>query len=184
MQPTWMDNTERGSAHARSEPVPIQRPRSFPAAAAAQLSRDSLFKSLLFAPGSRDSRVSPKENEFVGFAATAGAYPGVRPVSSSSLTRANESFGTMPFVGGEEEAHDHWHDRWSDMRRTSMEEQRRERDAMAIVFGQAQISKHALTAARGVYPAPKTTQIVADRRGKAQPRRSTREDIYGGNFWG
>mgnify|MGYP004361891123 FL=1 len=186
MQPNWMDNTERGSAHARSEPMTIPRPRHLPGAAAAQPSRDSLLKSLLFTPGSsRLSGVSPvssvEHDAGVGFAATAGP-PLARPVLGSSLTR-EESFSAMPFVGGEEESRDHWHDKWSNHRRTSMEEQNRTRDAMAVVFGQAQI-KRPLAVPPGTYSTGHTApQNDIGRVGKAAPK-STREDIYGGNFWG
>jgi hypothetical protein len=71
----------------------------------------------------------------------------------------------MAFVGGEEEAHDHWHDKWSTARRTSMEEETRRRDAAAVIFG--------------------TRDPGNVRLGTREPNAPTRrEDIYGGNFWG
>ena len=36
----------------------------------------------------------------------------------------SRSFGELSFCGGEEEAHDHWHDKWEAHRRSSMDEVR------------------------------------------------------------
>jgi hypothetical protein len=85
----------------------------------------------------------------------------------------------MPFVGGEEEAHDHWHDKWSTRRRTSMEEHSRESDAMAFVFGQAYVTR---PIARSAYP---VARPVPGKDTKTLPSGPLmREDIYEGNFWG
>ena len=179
MQPTWFDardDTERGSAHARSQPMKIPRARPLPAAASAQPNTDSLFRSLLFQP-SRGARpggvsVSPASLPDAAGAPTVGAPP-VRPAPSASLQR-DESFGTMAFVGGEEEAHDHWHDKWSTRRRTSMEEETRQRDAAAVVFGGDDVKRP--VAVRGD---PTRDVRPAERNAPAH-----RDDIYGGNFWG
>ena len=180
MQPTWYngrDDTERGSAHALSQPMAIPRARSLPAASAAQPNTDSLFRSLLFQPSGGLSHkpggasTSPASLSAGAPPPTVGAPP-ARPALSSSLKR-DESFGAMAFVGGEEEAHDHWHDKWSTSRRTSMEEETRRRDAAAVVFGAGDVKRP--VAVRGD---PGTF-----RSGKRDaPAR--REDIYEGNFWG
>ena len=183
MQPTWFeerDDTERGSAHARSQPMAIPRARPLPAATAAQPHTDSHFRSLLFQPsrGSRPGGASLSPPSFAdtpvrAFAPTVGAPP-ARPAPSSSLPR-DESFGTMAFVGGEEEAHDHWHDKWSTARRTSMEEETRRRDAAAVIFGTRDVKR----------PVAKRGDPGKLRPGTREPNAPTRrEDIYGGNFWG
>lgn len=159
----------------------IPRARPLPAAAAAQPNTDSLFRSLLFQPsgGSRPGGVSVSSAslsdaagaEAGAVAPTDGASP-VRSALSASLQH-HESFGTMAFVSGEEEAHDHWYDKWIVRRRTSMEEQTRTRDAAAVVFGARDVKRP--VAARGD---PGTF------RPGERDAATRREDIYGGNFWG
>jgi hypothetical protein len=187
MQPTWFngrDDTERGSAHALSQPLAIPRARSLPAASAAQPNTDSLFRSLLFQPSGGLSHkpggasTSPASLS-ASLSASAGALPPTvgappaRPALCYSLKR-DESFGAMAFVGGEEEAHDHWHDKWSTRRRTSMEEETRQRDAAAVVFGGDDVKRP--VAVRGD---PTRDVRPAERNAPAR-----RDDIYGGNFWG
>ena len=183
MQPTWFngrDDTERGSAHALSQPLAIPRARSLPAASAAQPNTDSLFRSLLFQPsGGLSHKPGGASTSPASLSASAGALPPTvgappaRPALSSSLKR-DESFGAMAFVGGEEEAHDHWHDKWSTRRRTSMEEETRQRDAAAVVFGGDDVKRP--VAVRGD---PTRDVRPAERNAPAH-----RDDIYGGNFWG
>ena len=96
-----------------------------------------------------------------------------RPNAETRMVH-NDSFGNLPFVGGEEEAHDHWHDKWSTRRRTSMEEETRRRDAAAVVFGGHDVKRP--VAVRGD---PTRDVRPAERNAPAR-----REDIYGGNFWG
>ena len=95
-----------------------------------------------------------------------------RPNAETRMVH-NDSFGNLPFVGGEEEAHDHWYDKWIVRRRTSMEEQTRTRDAAAVVFGARDVKRP--VAARGD---PGTF------RPGERDAATRREDIYGGNFWG
>ena len=45
----------------------------------------------------------------------------------------NDSFGNLPFVGGEEEAHDYWDRKWEAHRRTSFERAAAEREAVSVV---------------------------------------------------
>ena len=97
-----------------------------------------------------------------------------RPNAETRMVH-NDSFGNLPFVGGEEEAHDHWHDKWSTARRTSMEEETRRRDAAAVIFGTRDVKR----------PVAKRGDPGNVRLGTREPNAPTRrEDIYGGNFWG
>jgi len=45
----------------------------------------------------------------------------------------NDSFGNLPFVGGEEEAHDYWDRKWEAHRRTSFERAAAQREAESVV---------------------------------------------------
>ena len=55
-----------------------------------------------------------------------------RPNAETRLVH-NDSFGNLPFVGGEEEAHDYWDRKWEAHRRTSFERAAAEREAVSVV---------------------------------------------------
>lgn len=55
-----------------------------------------------------------------------------RPNAETRMVH-NDSFGNLPFVGGEEEAHDYWDRKWEAHRRTSFERAAAEREAMSVV---------------------------------------------------
>lgn len=47
------------------------------------------------------------------------------PPDEITRMHTSESFGTLPFCGGQDEAEDTWHDKWEAQRRTSLDEVRR-----------------------------------------------------------
>ena len=55
-----------------------------------------------------------------------------RPNAETRMVH-NDSFGNLPFVGGEEEAHDFWDRKWEAHRRTSFERAAAEREAVSVV---------------------------------------------------
>jgi|SaaInl59LU_5_DNA_1037362.scaffolds.fasta_scaffold78572_1 hypothetical protein len=55
-----------------------------------------------------------------------------RPNAETRMVH-NDSFGNLPFVGGEEEAHDYWDRKWEAHRRTSFERAAAEREAVSVV---------------------------------------------------
>ena len=55
-----------------------------------------------------------------------------RPNAETRMVH-NDSFGNLPFVGGEEEAHDYWDRKWEAHRRTSFERAAAEREAESVV---------------------------------------------------
>ena len=89
-------------------------------------------------PGGEKSETSmPRPRPDAGTQATPASL--TEPNQSQSLVRSlfslqskhntewvrlhnSRSFGELPFCGGEEEAHDHWHDKWEAHRRSSMDE--------------------------------------------------------------
>lgn len=56
----------------------------------------------------------------------------VRPNAETRMVH-NDSFGNLPFVGGEEEAHDYWDRKWEAHRRTSFERAAAQREAESVV---------------------------------------------------
>ena len=55
-----------------------------------------------------------------------------RPNAETRMVH-NDSFGNLPFVGGEEEAHDYWDRKWEAHRRTSFERAAAQREAESVV---------------------------------------------------
>ena len=55
-----------------------------------------------------------------------------RPNAETRMVH-NDSFGNLPFVGGEEEAHDYWDHKWEAHRRTSFERAAAQREAESVV---------------------------------------------------
>ena len=55
-----------------------------------------------------------------------------RPNAETRMVHS-DSFGNLPFVGGEEEAHDYWDRKWEAHRRTSFERAAAEREAESVV---------------------------------------------------
>ena len=55
-----------------------------------------------------------------------------RPNAETRMVH-NDSFGNLPFVGGEEEAHDYWYRKLEAHRRTSFERAAAEREAVSVV---------------------------------------------------
>ncbi len=55
-----------------------------------------------------------------------------RPNAETRMVH-NDSFGNLPFVGGEEEAHDYWDRKWEAHRRTSFERAAAEREAVSVM---------------------------------------------------
>ena len=102
-----------------------------------------------------------------------------RPNAETRLVH-NDSFGNLPFVGGEEEAHDYWDRKWEAHRRTSFERAAAEREAESVVrqtkegttkpAGQMKAERmRAELALGGVLPAGKAT--LAPRAEKLGERR-------------
>lgn len=60
---------------------------------------------------------------------------GMSPPNEVTRMHHSDSFGNMSFIGGEEEAHDAWHDKWEAHRRISVDNQEKERAAIAMVAG-------------------------------------------------
>ena len=92
MQPTWFngrDDTERGSAHALSQPLAIPRARSLPAASAAQPNTDSLFRSLLFQPSGglshKPGGASTSPASLSASLSASACLPTLLPTSESSM---------------------------------------------------------------------------------------------------
>ena len=116
------------------------------------------------------------------------------PPDESSRMKTSDSFGRMPFVGGEEEAHDHWHDKWEAHRRTSLEESTRERDAIAVVGaaggGVPQVKRASLAAPGDVYKLARNAALAGASAPRVDETKTARkpspygEDIYKSTFWG
>ena len=116
------------------------------------------------------------------------------PPDESSRMKTSDSFGRMPFVGGEEEAHDHWHDKWEAHRRTSLEESTRERDAIAVVGaaggGVPQVKRAGLAAPGDVYKVASSAALAGASAPRVDESKTTQkaspygEDIYKSTFWG
>ena len=182
MHPTWMSDTERGSAHAQSAPREIPRPTARPSRSpSSSSSRDGLLKSLFT----------------------------LSPPNDATRVRNAASFGQMPFTGGEEEAHDSWHDKWEAHRRTSLDEQHRAAESSAVVsvLGGGPPSSAVRDVKRwNLYSAPEAAYHIAKAgasatwqpaaaakasgsapataSGATKPRSGYGEDIYRSTFWG
>ena len=55
------------------------------------------------------------------------------PPNEVTKMHDRDSFSQLPFVGGEEEAQDHWHDKWEAHRRTSLDEADRAAEHRSMV---------------------------------------------------